>query len=138
MGSRTVHAVLPEPGQPGWDPTFSNELKNRLVSANGIRNGVYKALSKVPVRERVALYKRLIRELENAGINVSNRLFMLGIPATSPEELSPNDLGKLIRSVYLTEPETMDPISATLTEILGPKSENALVQPTSSRQRKRR
>lgn len=138
MGSRTVHAVLPEPGKPGWDPAFSNELKNRILSANGVRNGVYKALSKVPVKERVPLYKRLIRELENAGINVSNRLFILGIPATSPEELSPNDLGKLIRSVYLNEPETMDPISATLTEILGPNSENMLVQPTSSRQRKRR
>jgi hypothetical protein len=101
------------------------ELKGKPISANGLRNGIYKALSKVSLSERVRLYKKLIGDLESAGIRVGSRLFLLGIPAEVPEELTPSDIGMLIRSVYLNEPRAIAAISPTLNEILltnnGPK-----------------
>ncbi|HLA11897.1 MAG TPA: hypothetical protein VJ023_15025 [Pyrinomonadaceae bacterium] len=94
------------------------ELNGKPMSANGLRNGLYKALSRFALPERVLLYKRLIGDLEKAGIRVGSRLFLLGIPAKIPEELTPSDIGKLIRSVYLNEPQAIAAISETLKEIL--------------------
>ncbi len=132
MGSRTVDSTRPN------DAAVLKDLNGRPVSANGVRNGVYKALVKIPLKERVQLYKQLIGELEKAGINVGSRLFLLGIPATIPEELSPNDIGKLIRSVYLNEPKAMLAISETLSQILGRNGGNKLAPPTVSSIRRKR
>jgi hypothetical protein len=139
MKSRTVHATLFKTGLAAANPGLINGPGGRSTSPNGLRNAVYKALSKVPIKERVEWYKRLIGELQKAGINVGSRLFLLGIPATIPEELSPNDLGKLIRSVYLNEPKAMEAISETLSQILDTNGENKPdKQSVSSTEKKRK
>ena len=93
-------------------------LNGKPMTANGLRNGLYKALSSLALPERVLLYERLIGDLEKVGIRVGSRLFLLGIPAKIPEELTPSDIGKLIRSVYFNEPQAIAAISETLKEIL--------------------
>ena len=127
---------------PEWTRLISQFLKEcngKPVSANGLRNGVYKALSKLPLQERVRLSKELIENLQKAGINVGSRLFLLGIPAAIPDELTPSDLGKLLRSVYINEPETMKAISQTLTKLLSPNARTKPVpQSTSSANKKRK
>lgn len=116
MQNQTLHTALRQ-SKGKISRSAVPEGNGKPISANGLRNGVYKALSKVPLPERVRLYKKLIGELENAGINVGSRLFLLGIPAQVPEELTPSDIGKLMRSIYSSEPQALA-ASPTLTEIL--------------------
>ena len=65
---------------------------------------------------------------EKVGINVGLRLFLLGIPAAIPEELTPNDVGKLLRSVYLNEPQAITAISETLSKVLSSSEGNKAAQ----------
>jgi hypothetical protein len=118
MQNRSNHSDLPKPVQPERGLSTLPELNGKPMSANGLRNGLYRALSRVSLQERVLLYKKLIGDLEKVGINVGSRLFLLGITARTLQELTPNDIGKLIRSVYLNEPRAFAAISPTLTEIL--------------------
>jgi hypothetical protein len=138
MQSRTVRALLPKSYLGQSDPSTLPELNGKPMSVNGLRNGVYRALSKVPLYERVPLYKNLIGDLEKAGINVGSRLFLLGIPAKIPEELTPSDIGKLIRSVYINEPQVVKAISATLMQILSGSEGNKRPYKITSRKRKTR
>jgi hypothetical protein len=62
------------------------ELNGKPISANGLRNGIYKALS---LSERVRLYKKLIGDLERAGIRVGSRLFLLGISSGDSRRIDP-------------------------------------------------
>jgi hypothetical protein len=138
MQNRSNHADVPKSVQGESGLSTLPDLNGKPMSANGLRNGVYRALSKVALYERVPLYKNLIGDLEKAGINVGSRLFLLGIPAKIPEELTPSDIGKLIRSVYINEPQVVKAISATLIQILSGSEGNKRPYKSTSRKRKTR
>jgi hypothetical protein len=136
MQNQTVHSTEPQSvGKMGLSAV--QEANGKPMSANGLRNSVYKALSEVSLHERVRLYKELIGDLKKAGINVGSRLFLLGISARIPEELTPSDIGKLMRSIYSNEPEVLA-ASPTLSEILSTYQGNKPAQSTISNTKKRR
>jgi len=123
MQNRTVNTAPPRSALPGNNLSLLKNFNGKPITANGLRNGLYKAISRLPLNERVPVYRKLISELEKAGINVGSRLFLLGIPAAIPEELTPNDVGKLLRSVYLSEPQAITAISETLSQVLSSSEE---------------
>ena len=57
-------------------------------------------------------------ELEKAGLNVPQCLFLLGAAALTAEELTAPEIAALIRYVHLTEPQAMMAVAAPLRELL--------------------
>src|SRR5260370_23020596 len=83
------------------------------LDPDDLRDAVYQSLAKLPPNQRAAVTQELIHQLQRARINVGSRLFILGIPARTTEELTPSDLAMLLRSVHFSNPTAMRASSAT-------------------------
>ena len=79
-----------------------------------LREIVFHTLTELPPDERRRLRDSLLYDLEKAGVNLVSGLVKLGIPATEPDDLSPSDVAKLVRYVYLNKPDAMAAVSAGL------------------------
>ena len=108
----------PTPEQRHNSEAASLELNPETEEPSRLRDAVYTALVKLPPKQRDLTCRRLLGELQRAGVNVASRLFVLGIPARSPEELTPNDMGKLLSSVRAITPSAMSAVSGTLSGLL--------------------
>jgi hypothetical protein len=69
--------------------------------------------------------QRLITGLAKAGVHVGSALFMLGIPASSPEDLSQSDMGKLLRYIRFNSPAAIEALAGPLAELLVANEEPA-------------
>ena len=68
--------------------------------------------------ERQQLRQRLLKGLAQAGVHLGSALFKLGIPATTFDDLSPSDLGKLMRYVRIYCPAAREALVDLLGELL--------------------
>jgi hypothetical protein len=82
------------PGRIEMDP---NELKNN------VRDG----LVAMTMAEREEFIQALGAELKRISINMRAYLVPLGIPARSPEDLTPTEVGHLIRFLKINVPQAM-------------------------------
>src|SRR6185295_11674059 len=85
-----------------------------VADAEDLRNYVFKALSTLAEDERSVVHHCLLAQLEKAGLNVPQCLFLLGAAALTAEELTAPEIAALIRYVHLTEPEAMMAVAAPL------------------------
>jgi hypothetical protein len=83
-----------------------------------LRDAVYEALSSLSVNERSNVRTTLLAELETAGLGVCQCLFMLGVSALTPDELTAPEIASLIRYVRLTEPNAMKAVAEPLRQLL--------------------
>ena len=90
----------------------------RSLDPEDFREAVYQCLAKLPPKERAEITRELVERLLGARMNVGSRLFILGIPARSIEELTPADLAMLLRSVHISNPPMMRALSATLNRLI--------------------
>jgi len=90
------------------------------LSPDDLRDAVYQSLAKLRPKQRAEVTQELIHQLRRAHINVASRLFILGIPARTTEELTPSDLAMLLRSVHFSAPAVMKALSATLGRLFSP------------------
>ena len=100
----------PEPFRPGVE----------FVSADPdhLRESVGKALSSLSADERTVVRNKLLDELKKAGLRVRQCLLMLGVAATTADELTPPEVASLIRYVRLSEPKVLMAVTGPLSELL--------------------
>ena len=78
---------------------------------NLVRNGL--ASMKIPDREE--FIRSLEREMRRANLNMRAYLIPLGIPASSAEDLTPSEVGHLIRFLKMIVPQAMPAVERVAT-----------------------
>ena len=104
LATRSLHTRnrLAQPHQPSLsDP---NELKSL------IRDG----LVSMNMAEREEFIQTLETEMRRASLNMRAYLVPLGIPGRSPEDLTPTEVGHLIRFLKINVPAAMPAIEKAL------------------------
>src|SRR5262245_37338458 len=99
----------------------------KIISLNGaetwsldpdvLRDQVQRALSTICIADRSRLSHALLKRLERTGINVGASLLMLGISAASVDQLTPPDIGKLLRYIRINRPAAIEALVEPLTEL---------------------
>jgi hypothetical protein len=95
------------------------------LEPDDLRNQVQRRLSTLREADSKLLRRRLVTGLAKAGVQIGPSLFMLGIPATSPDDLTPTDMGKLLRYIRINFPSTIKALDGLLVELLVGKAEPA-------------
>lgn len=88
------------------------------IEPNSLRDKVYTALSGLSFEDRAATRDQLLRSLKEFGVNVSEGLLMLGIPARTADDLTPFDVAKLIRYLRINAPKAIEAISSQLMRLI--------------------
>jgi hypothetical protein len=83
-----------------------------------LRERIFSALSELSYDERNEAQYEILYHLMNAGVSIGLSLFTLGIPAATPDQLSPSDLAKLVRFIRINKPEVIKAIEASLKELI--------------------
>lgn len=98
----------------------STPLTQDLAGSNPdwLRDRVFKALIRISPDERSRFRDNILSDLRKAGVNIMSGLIKLGIPATTPDDLSPSDVAKLVRYVRMNRPEALMVAGASLTELI--------------------
>ena len=104
------------------------------LTPDDLRDKLRQALALLPEEARTPLYNKLLTGLEEASVNVASALLVLGIPARTPAELTPSDVGKLLRFVRINRPEAIAALAEPLVQLLSTMS----VEPTEAAQKVRR
>jgi hypothetical protein len=88
------------------------------IEPNLLRDRLLEALWDLTPENQAAVRNRLLTSLEQGGMNIGIALFLLGILASTPDELTPTDLSSLIRFACYNSPQTMQVLAAPLSELL--------------------
>ena len=107
--------ITGEPQQ-ATQSTDSSDLM--AMKPNGIRDGVLKALAALPIEQRNSMRDALFAGLRSSGIHIEGVLLILGIPAETPDDLSPSDIAKLIRYVQMNSPDAIRNVRDDLAKLL--------------------
>jgi hypothetical protein len=97
-------------------------------SPERLRDRVFKALNKLSTEERASVRDRILSDLRKDGVNIRSALVALGIPAVTPDDLSPSDMAKLVRYVRINRPEALKALGGSLGELISPEAEKAGVE----------
>jgi hypothetical protein len=89
-----------------------------VLEADELRNQVQRTLSTLGEADRRALLQHLISELTKFGGQIGPSLFILGISATSTDELTPSDMGMLLRYFRINSPYIIEALAEQLAELL--------------------
>lgn len=79
----------------------------RWLDADALKAVVRDGLLSMQLPEREQFIQALETELNCAGSTLRAYLVLLGIAGTTPDELTPNEVGHLIRFLSITVPELM-------------------------------
>ncbi|HWP42401.1 MAG TPA: hypothetical protein VNO14_04150 [Blastocatellia bacterium] len=96
-----------------------------VASPEWLRERVFSSLRRLPPEERESARDRILADLKRAGVNIGSALLILGIPALTPDELSPSDIAKLVRYVRINTPKAMTVLSRTLGGLIAPEAPEA-------------
>jgi hypothetical protein len=102
MAKRLQNRNVPEPAAQG--PLDPNELKNI------VRDG----LVAMDISQRAAFISELGTELKRLHLDIRAYLVPLGIPGRSPEDLTPTEVGHLVRFLKLNVPNAMRGVEKAL------------------------
>jgi hypothetical protein len=86
----------------------------RWLDSDELKAIVRDAMILMAQAEREQLVIDIEQEMNRAGLSMRSHLIMIGIPAASLEELTPNEVGHFIRFVDLTAPRLMPAIERVL------------------------
>jgi hypothetical protein len=110
--------------------TDAHSVRSALQAINSLtadpdelRDRVRNALTRISATDRAAVRDQLLNELQQSGLNIGNCLFSLGIMANMPGELTPSDLGYLVRYIRINYPEKMRVVAGLLNTLLSPNDE---------------
>ena len=92
----------------------SEEIKWSALDANELKTTVRDGLVAMNMTEREEFIGTLEAEMRRAGLNMRAYLVPLGIPGHSPEELTPTEVGHLIRFLKLNISKAMPAIERAL------------------------
>lgn len=77
------------------------------LDPDALKNLVRDGLASMKMPDREDFIQSLEREMKLSNLNMRAYLIPLGIPAISPEDLTPTEVGHLIRFLKMIVPQTM-------------------------------
>ncbi len=84
------------------------------MDPNELKNTVRDGLVSMTMAEREEFIQALGAELKRISINMRAYLVPLGIPARSPEDLTPTEVGHLIRFLKINVPQAMSVVGRVM------------------------
>jgi hypothetical protein len=87
------------------------------MEPDDLREWLLRVLAVLSLEEWTAARNRLLKGLEEAGVNLWSSMFMLGIPARDSEELTAPDFAMLMRYVRINAPTALIALSEQLMEL---------------------
>ena len=88
----------------------------RHLDADKLKDSVREMLILMEELERKLFIKSLEYEMFRSGLSIGAYLIPLGIPAKCPEDLTPNEIGHLIRFFRMNVPKAMSAVGRVLDE----------------------
>jgi hypothetical protein len=89
-------------------------VKWSVVGADELKASVRDGLVALNLAEREEFIGTLEAEMRRAGLNMRSYLIPLGIPGRSPEDLTPTEVGHMVRFLKLNVPQAMPAIERAL------------------------
>ena len=84
------------------------------VGPDELKMVVRDVLAPMTTADRSAFILALEAELRAANLSMRSYLFLLGISATSPEELTPSDIGHFVRFLKINVPSAMRAVDGVI------------------------
>jgi hypothetical protein len=84
------------------------------LDPNEIKSVIRDGLVAMNMADREAFIQALEREMRHAGLNMRSYLIPLGIPGRSPEDLTPTEVGHLVRFLKFNVPQAMSAVQRTV------------------------
>jgi hypothetical protein len=109
----------------------ANDLS--ITSPDLLADSIREGLSRIPLKQRRDVYDRLLSALDEARVNIGQVLFLLGIPATTSDELTAPEIAKVIRYVRINDAKAMKALVPVLGDLLTAEAEQAKSVQISSR-----
>ena len=98
---------------------FPNEFTaRRWQSPDELKAIVRDGLMLIEQPDREQLTREIEREMNRAGLALRSHLILIGIPAASHAELTPNEVGHFVRFIDMTAPRLMPAIERVLARYL--------------------
>ena len=104
----------------------AHTLDPLTLEPNDLCDRTRDALSTLAEEDRKPRRDEILAGLRQAGVNIASALLLLGIPARTTDELTPSDVGKLLRYVRINVPVAMQALSGPLAQLLCRSAEPAL------------
>ena len=98
------------------------------LGPDDLKNVVRDGLVAMNLAERGSFFEALERDMEKIGLDVRKYLVPLGIPGRSPEDLTPTEVGHLVRYLKINVPKSASAIAKTISRfnVFAEKSGNKL------------
>jgi|SRR6185295_18856901 len=84
------------------------------LDPNELKGVIRDGLSNMSMPDREEFIRTLEAEMRKISLNVRAYLIPLGIPGRSPEDLTPSEVGHLIRYLKLTVPQAMPAVERAM------------------------
>jgi hypothetical protein len=85
-----------------------------VLDPNDLKSIVRDGLVSMNMAEREDFIQTLEAEMRRANLNMRAYLIPLGIPGRSPEDLTPTEVGHLIRFLKINVPQAMSAVTRTM------------------------
>jgi len=89
----------------------------RKATPNELCDAVRGAMVTVSVDDRISIKEKLLAALRNSRLNVGSILLLLGIHADTVDELTPSDVGYLVRYIRINSPDVLSTLKRPLAEL---------------------
>lgn len=85
-----------------------------VLDPNDLKSVVRDGLVSMTMTEREDFIQSLEAEMRRANLNMRSYLIPLGIPGRSPEDLTPTEVGHLVRFLKINVPQAMSAVERTM------------------------
>ena len=85
-----------------------------VLDPNDLKSIVRDGLVSMNMAEREDFIQTLEAEMRRANLNMRAYLIPLGIPGRSPEDLTPTEVGHLVRFLKINVPQAMSAVTRTM------------------------
>src|SRR5262245_30291168 len=94
-----------------------NTYDPRTATPNELCDAVRGAMVVVSLDDRISIKEKLLSALKGSRLNVGSILLLLGIHADTVEELTPSDVGYLVRYIRINSPDVIPALRRPLAEL---------------------
>ena len=84
------------------------------LDPNELKGVIRDGLANMSMPDREEFFRTLEAEMRKISLNVRAYLIPLGIPGRSPEDLTPSEVGHLVRYLKLTVPKAMPAVERAM------------------------
>ena len=94
-----------------------NTYDPRTATPNELCEAVRGAMVALPIDDRISIKQKLLSAINGSRLNVGSILLLLGIHADTVEELTPSDVGYLVRYIRINSPDVLTALKRPLGEL---------------------